>query len=296
MDLARLTTPILLRGNETTAYRDPAAIYHNQTFHLYFTVTQIESSGDIYQYIGTSTSRDLTQWSEVKMLTPRDRALNFSSPGNIIRYKNRWVLCLQTYPRPNAEKYGNETARVWTMQSDNLTHWAAPELLRVKGPDNPVEEMGRMIDPFLIEDRNDPSKWWCLYKQNGVSASWSRDLQNWTYAGSRAAGENVCVIVDSAEYVMFHSPENGIGVKRSSDLMNWTDEATITLGQKNWDWARGRLTAGFVLDLRDSPEIGKYLLFFHGSGPEDERTTFDNHASIGIAWSDNLHAWSWPGK
>ena len=50
-----------------------------------------------------------------------------------------------------------------------------------------------------------------------------------------------------------------------------------------------------MLDLRQEPQIGKYVLFFHGSGPEDERTLFDTHASIGIAWSDDLRDWCWPG-
>ena len=56
--------------------------------------------------------------------------------------------------------------------------------------------------------------------------------------------------------------------------------------------AHSRLRA----DLKNDPRIGKYLLFFHGSGPEDERTMFDNFASIGLAWSDDLKNWNWPGK
>jgi hypothetical protein len=40
--------------------------------------------------------------------------------------------------------------------------------------------------------------------------------------------------------------------------------------------------------------VGKYLLFFHGSGPKDERVIFDTHACIGIAWSDDLLEWHWP--
>ena len=76
----------------------------------------------------------------------------------------------------------------------------------------------------------------------------------------------------------------------------WTDEGVITLGQKQWRWARGRITAAFVLDLRTNPTVGKALMFFHGSThPEtDPRGGFDNYASIGIAWSDDLKHWDWP--
>ena len=183
------------------------------------------------------------------------------------------------------------------MRSRDLEAWGKPELLRVKGPDVPVDRMGRMIDPYLVEDKDEPGKWWCFYKQHGVSLSHSRDLKTWTYAGRWRAGENVCVLVDGGEYVMFHSPGNGIGVKRSKDLKHWRDVGLITLGQKQWPWAAARLTAGFVLDLRKQPAVGKAILFFHGSskaGMAMHRA--HGHGILALAWSDDLAHWHWPGK
>ena len=296
--LAAIPSPVVFRGDATTAYRDPAAVYHNGWFHLFFTLVRIEPDGRPFSYLASSKSRDLVRWSTPVILTPRDRQLNFGSPGNIVRHGGQWVLCLQTYPRPNGEKFGNASARLWTMRSQDLETWGKPELLRVKGPDVPVKQMGRMIDPCLLEDRDEPGKWWCYYKQNGVSMAWSHDLAKWTAAGSTPAGENACVIVEQGEYVLFHSPDNGIGIKRSKDLREWRDEGLLTLGQKSWPWARGRLTAGFVLDLRATPAVGKALMFYHGSEfPEnDPRGGFDNFASIGLAWSEDLKTWQWPGK
>lgn len=294
--LGSLRSPILFPGNETLAYRDPAAIYHEGMFHLFFTMVRTLEDGRVFLFVATSKSIDLIEWTAPRLLTPPDRNLNFSSPGNIVRFGRRWVLCLQTYPRPNGEKYADSSARVFTMSSPDLETWDAPELLRVKGPGVSEAEMGRMIDPYLLEDKDEPGKWWCFYKQNGVSMSSSRDLKTWTYFGRTDAGENACVIVDRDEYVLFHSPENGIGIKRSKDLIHWLDHGVFFLGQDQWPWAKGRLTAGFALDLRHDPNVGKMLLFFHGSGPEDERTFFDNHASIGLVWSDNMESWSWPGK
>ena len=92
--------------------------------------------------------------------------------------------------------------------------------------------------------------------------SWSRDLNTWTFAGHISAAENPCVIVDRNEYVLFDSPKGGIGVRRSPDLRNWREVALLTLGQQDWPWAQGRLTAGFVLDLRDLLAVGKAILFF----------------------------------
>jgi len=58
------------------------------------------------------------------------------------------------------------------------------------------------------------------------------------------------------------------------------------------------LSAGFVLDLRDDPRVGKALMFFHGSRwPErDLRGGWASYVSIGIAWSDDLVHWEWPGR
>ena len=293
LDFQAIPSPVVFRGNATTAFRDPTAIYADGWVRLFFTLTRIEPDNRRYMYTAWSKSRDLVHWTEPRVFTPRDQSLNFSSPGNIVRYGGEWVLCLQTYPRPHGEQYGNGTARLWTMRSKDLETWSEPELLRVKGPEVPQEQMGRMIDPFLIEDKDEPGKWWCFYK---IGYAWSRDLKNWTYAGRSPIGENPCIIVDGGEYVLFLS--GGIIVMRSRDLKTWNDEGTLTLGQKDWPWAQGRLTAAFVLDLRKQLGIGKALMFFHGSDfPEtDQRGGFDNFASLGLAWSDDLKHWSWPGK
>ncbi|GAB2576537.1 glycoside hydrolase family protein [Spirosoma areae] len=250
-----------------------------------------------------SHSRDLRRWAPVRILTPRDQRLDYSSPGNVIRVDNEWVLCLQTYPRPDytarqMPRFGTGDARLFTIRSRDLEHWSQPELLRVKGPDVDERQMGRMIDPYLLADKDEPGKYWCFYKQNGVSMSYSRDLRNWTYVGHTESGENACVLVENNEYMLMHSPKNGIALKRSPDLQNWRDwGGLITLGQAQWLWAKGQLTAGTVLNLKNEPRFGKYVMLFHGSGPlTEEAGDFDKNASIGIAWSDDLQQWQWPGK
>ena len=291
VDFAAIHNPIILQGNDTTAYRDPAAIYADGWFRLFFTEVKTEPDGKVYCYTAWSKSRDLVHWSEPKIFTPRDQNLNFSSPGDIIRFDGQWVLCLQTYPRPNGERFGNDSSRLWIMRSQDLENWGPPEQLRVKGPNVPEEKLKRMIDPYLFEDRDDSGKWWCFYKGG---AAWSRDLKTWTPTKPQVVGENPCVILDGPDYVVFRSQNrpDGVGVMRSKDLVQWTDEGELTLGQKDWPWAQGRLTAGFVLDLRKDPAIGKALLFFHGEAKKDG---FDRHDNLGLAWSDDLKTWHWPG-
>lgn len=299
-----LTDPVVLEGTDTTAYRDPTVVYHDDRFYLYYTYIKTEEQNRIYSYTAMSQSPDLQEWSDPKILTPKDQMLNFCAPGNVVRHEGQWWMCLQTYPRPGYQRgddvrYGTDESRIYKMPSSDLEAWGEPELLRIKGPDVPEEEMGRIIDPYLIRDINDPGKWWCFYKQNGASLSWSRDLTNWEYAGRIDAGENVCVIPNDGDYFMLHSPSNGMGLKRSEDLEHWQDvNGRITLGQENWPWAETRITAGFALDLRDHPDIGKFLMFYHGAGPGEEETiaNFDANCNIGIAWSDDLLTWDWPGS
>lgn len=248
IDFSGIEPPIILCGDSNTAYRDPAALYHDGTFYLFYTLVRTQEYGQIYSYTALSTSQDLQNFSTPRIITPRGQHLNFSSPGNVVRFAGVWILCLQTYPRLDYRlgqklRWANEKARLFVMRS--------------------------------------------------------KDLVNWTYFGRADSGENVCVLVDGDEYVLFHSPGNGIGVKRSKDLKKWRDvNGLLTLGQKQWPWAQTRITAGVVLDLRDEPRVGKYLMFFHGGGPGEKKAQFnvDANCSLGIAWSDNLKSWSWPGK
>jgi hypothetical protein len=297
--LEKLRSPVIFRGDSRNAYRDPMLMLQDGFFRLFFTKVEIEPDGRVFSHTAWSKSRDLVTWTEPVKFTPRNQNLNYGSPGNIVRDGDEWVLCLQTYPRPNGERFGNGDSRIWTMRSKDLETWGPAELLRVSGPDVAPELMGRMIDPFLLADKDVAGKWHCYYKsaRGGILRSTSLDLKSWTPAGKASGGENPCVVVDGDEYVLSYSPEdNGIGMKRSKDGVNWRDAGILKLGQDEWKWAAGRITAGFMLDLRSNPQVGKILMVFHGSDfrESDPRGGFDNFASIGIAWSDDFRHWSWP--
>ncbi|MCH4887013.1 hypothetical protein EZV73_05505 [Acidaminobacter sp. JC074] len=280
---------ILLKGDEKKAYRDPAVYFENDTFYMYFTYVDNCENGP-YLRLAMTTSRDLVEWTEVTFLTEKDKSKNYSSPGNIIKHQGLYYLCIQTYPRENGEKYGNINSRVYFITSKDLLKWSEPEPIMVKGQ-TPLEDLGRMIDPYIIKDRQE-EKYWCFFKQNGASFSSSYDLKHWTFEGSVECGENLCVLDYNHKYRLYHSPHNGIGILESEDLRSFKDLGTLYLGQEYWTWAKGRLTAGFVLQV-ENEKYPRYLMFFHGSGPEDESIDFDKNASIGLAWSHDLENWEW---
>lgn len=96
-------------------------------------------------------------FNELNLIAKRNQNLDLSSHSNIIRYKNEWVLCRQTYPRPHytvnqMPRFGTGDARIFLMRSPCLRHWSVPELLRVKGPGVDRKSLGRVIGPYLLPD------------------------------------------------------------------------------------------------------------------------------------------------
>ena len=55
---------------------------------------------------------------------------------------------------------GNEDCRIWIRRSKNLADWGEPELLKVRGPEVALENMGRIIDPYLIQDNSTLVQWY----------------------------------------------------------------------------------------------------------------------------------------
>lgn len=274
----------IFKQSQKYSYRDPAAFYENGRVYLFFSL--VENAGDEqYFTVAMSESPDFIHWSPPKILTEKNTAKNFSSPGNVIKYNNEYYLCIQTYPRPNGEKYGNDNSRIYTIKSRDLINWGKPEIIMVKG-DIPISDMGRMIDPYILKDNG---IFRCFFKQNGVSFSTSADLVHWIYQGNAKCGENVCVIKKDGEYLIFHSPENGIGLIKTYDFKKFEDCGVTYLNQKKWTWAKDRITAGFVLDLTKEKLPFKYAMFFHG----DNEDSFLFGASIGIAFGNDLINWEY---
>lgn len=99
MMLHALHSPILLRGDDKRAYRDPCAVYHEGVWYLYYTLAATEPDGMVYLYAAMSDSTDLLHWSEPRLLTPRHQGLNFSSPGNVVFHEGKWRMCPKFPPQ-----------------------------------------------------------------------------------------------------------------------------------------------------------------------------------------------------
>ncbi len=292
--------PRILRGDGVLAYRDPAVFFDGKRYHLFCTVVSTWKDGPVYSQLFTMSTGDFSSWRGQSFITGKDQKLNFSSPGNVIEFGGEHILCCCSYPRPgymptDKVRWADDTARCYILRKGiKDKQWGKPELLKLKGDNVGFAEMGRMIDPYLVEDPSEAGKWWCFFKQGGISRSWTGDFKTWHYDGKMKGGENVSIIrKDDGKFLMFHSPADGIGIKESTDLVNWKDVGMAQIeGRENWPWAKGRLTAGAVIDCRKNPRVGKYVMFFHGSGPLGElEGDFDRNASIAMVVSDDLVNW-----
>ena len=133
VDFAAIPSPIILRGSAERAYRDPCGHYHG-VFRVWHTNVRGRADSGWSAATAVIESRDLVTWSEPCDVTARDRTLNYSSPGNVIRHGGRWLMCLQTYPS-GAGRPGDHTARIFTTHghaslgiawSDDLVRWDWP--------------------------------------------------------------------------------------------------------------------------------------------------------------------------
>lgn len=278
----------VLRGNGIFAYRDPACIFHEGKYHLFMTVSE-KADGYMYNRLGMSVSSDPLHFPAPRLLTPRDRSLNFCSPGSIVAADDgTFIICVTSYPMPEpyaVRPYADATARLFFIRTRDFDTFSVPEPVAAKG-DTPFAGLGRMIDPFLFRDRDDSGLYHLFFKQNGVSHSVSRDLKHWQLQGFFSGGENACVLPWDDGYLLIHSPANGIGIKFSRDLAHWEDRGIRTLDQEKWPWASGRLTAAFALEApADIPY--RYLVFFHGSAADSVPETHGN-ASVAAVGTDDF--------
>ena len=274
----------ILSGNEKTAYRDPACIYADGAYHLFFTLSVLDGEY-MYNSIATAESADLVHWGEVREITERDRNLNFSSPGSIIYYKGEYYVSICSYPLPRPYKEmrcATEDARLYFIKTKDFKSYTRPEMIMAKG-DTPAERLMRMIDSYVFEDKDESGLFHLFFKQNGVSHSISRDLRNWEYLGRIDGGENACVILHDGCYYLIHSPADGIGIKRSRDLALWEDVG-VFLPDERPDFATGRLTAAFAMP---SPRMGEYAVFLHGS-KKDAALEIHGEASLAITFTKDF--------
>ncbi len=284
----RVPNPLLDRAPRV-ASRDPALYYHQGVLRCFYTA--VDNGG---LFVDEIHSSDLVNWSEPRRLT--EPGLNFSSPGNVIKVGESWLLCVQSYPILPGERYGSEESRLWLMSSDNLVDWSEPVMINPEGCRGTWTDSPRQIDPYLVSWQD---KYWCFYKTSGcLGLLVSDDLRSWEEAvvdrpvisrdwtPDKATAENPCVIREGGKFIMFFARvgrERGIGVAHSTNLVDWEDIHYLDF--PDLAWADSGPTAAMVLDLNASH--GVWLMAFHGERDDGAH----GKAALGLATSTDLENW-----
>ena len=276
----------IFEGNDKWAYRDPACYYHGGLFHLFFTVSE-KDGGYMYNRLGYSRSRDLKEWSDIRLLTERDLIKNYSSPGNVFPFGEGFLICFCSYPMPQpyeVRAWATEDARLFTIYTKDFESIGEPTLLTPKSHLS-IEKTGRMIDPYLVER---DGEYYVFYDGGGICYSTSRDMKTWEFRGRVPGGErceNPCMIPYGDKYLLLASPDSGITFFESNDLLHWTEVGREPLKKPDWDWADGRLTAAFALVLPEG--FGhRYAVFFHGS--RDVFPETHGNATLAAVFTDDF--------
>nr|MDO8112540.1 hypothetical protein [Candidatus Sigynarchaeota archaeon] len=287
-----LQNPILDRDRSGIQERDVALFYHGGTFYLYHCAVEYPEWFQYQFYTDLITSKDLIHWSAPQRLW--DAKMGFSSPGNVIRAGDKWVLCVQTYPIDRFHWWGSDACRLWTSESGDLVHWNFPKVIARDGSRARWAKEHRQIDPFIFPR---DGKYWCFYKTSGqLGLLVSEDLQAWEEASpdrpilsptetpDHTTIENACILEVDDELFMYFSPcynKRGIGLARSTDIFHWKFERYLNFPK--FPWAKSAPTAPSVIDARK--ETGKWLMAFHAERRQP------HHAALGLAWSDDLINW-----
>ena len=64
INLSAIESPIILKGNERIAYRDPTCLYHEGIFRLFYTYITNTGKGGHYWTVAYSKSSDLINWTQ----------------------------------------------------------------------------------------------------------------------------------------------------------------------------------------------------------------------------------------
>ena len=90
IDLQAIPGPVILAGDEHTAYRDPLLHYHEGIFRLFCSVVRVRPDGNDRFHVGVTESRDLRSWGLLRPVTDPDDPRSFCGPGGIVRHDGRW--------------------------------------------------------------------------------------------------------------------------------------------------------------------------------------------------------------
>ena len=265
-DYSKISNPILSLSKKHV--RDPAVLVHNGLMYLFFTYFDPEAKT---WHIGMTTTEGFIHFSDISLISPE----GYASPGNVIRVKDRWVICYQ--------QYRSFPHFLCLSYSEDLFKWTPPVKFFNTGPENKWNTDKRTIDPYIVGWKG---TYYCYYTgstrwlkkpgYNLIGVAASNDLRHWKDLSSDApiigvdfdweepdGNENNCVIRYQDRWFMLYSASltnQKIAYAVSDDLIHWEKKRLCNVPV--FEASARRFGAPFI--VQELSQSGKYYMVYQG--------------------------------
>ena len=243
MDLKKLSNPIWKRSDNL---RDPSVWKSADGYHLFYSrYSNNDWTKPENWSIAHVITKDFVTFEEDRDIS----AKGFASPGDVIRWKGKYILPYQSYPEvPTMLCYST---------SDDLENWSKPVFFLEEAVHLPWNQANRVIDPTFVTEGE---RLHCFFvgtdrvhyasATNLVGHAYTDDpeLKGWTITtvdspliGTCEDGpdgaENVTVFRNNNEWVMIYSEglkSQHLAYITSNDLIHWGNKGKITIPEQSW--------------------------------------------------------------
>ncbi len=243
MDLKKLSNPIWKRSDNL---RDPSVWKSVDGYHLFYSrYSNNDWTKPENWSIAHVITKDFVTFEEDRDIS----AKGFASPGDVIRWKGKYILPYQSYPEvPTMLCYST---------SDDLENWSKPVFFLEEAVHLPWNQANRVIDPTFVTEGE---RLHCFFvgtdrvhyasATNLVGHAYTDDpeLKGWTITtvdspliGTCEDGpdgaENVTVFRNNNEWVMIYSEglkSQHLAYITSKDLIHWGNKGKITISEQSW--------------------------------------------------------------
>lgn len=243
MDLKKLSNPIWKRSDNL---RDPSVWKSADGYHLFYSrYSNNDWTKPENWSIAHVITKDFVTFEEDRDIS----AKGFASPGDVIRWKGKYILPYQSYPEvPTMLCYST---------SDDLENWSKPVFFLEEAVHLPWNQANRVIDPTFVTEGE---RLHCFFvgtdrvhyasATNLVGHAYTDDpeLKEWTITtvdspliGTCEDGpdgaENVTVFRNNNEWVMIYSEglkSQHLAYITSKDLIHWDNKGKITIPEQSW--------------------------------------------------------------
>jgi sucrose-6-phosphate hydrolase SacC (GH32 family) len=264
--------------------RDPSVLKTPEGYQLFYSRLSSGEGGWASPQnwaVACAFTKDFVHFEQDCDVSPK----GFASPGDVVRWRGRWLLPYQSYPA--------SPVRLCFSESTNLSDWSAPRFFLEDAAQLPWNGQRRVIDPSLVVDGDTLH---CFFvgsavhqdargksvRANLMGHAITRDpkLAQWEILTRQApligwsdrapdGVENTMIFKTGDHWTMIYSEglaDQHLAIATSQDLRAWKLEGPVNIPRQSW-MAR-KFGAPFVWREGD-----QWLMILMGTNDRD-RTTF----------------------